>query len=35
MFSVDTKIAGFDDELNEAIKREIKRPRRTCRAYCF
>ncbi len=25
MFSVDTKIAGFDDELNEAIKREIKR----------
>ena len=25
MFSIDTKIAGFDDELNEAIKREIKR----------
>ena len=25
MFNVDTKIAGFDDELNNAIKREIKR----------
>ena len=25
MFNVDTKIAGFDDELNDAIKREIKR----------
>ena len=25
MFSVDMKIAGFDDELNEAIKSEIKR----------
>ncbi|MBH44202.1 MAG: serine hydroxymethyltransferase [Gammaproteobacteria bacterium] len=25
MFSVDMKIAGFDDELNEAIKNEIKR----------
>jgi glycine hydroxymethyltransferase len=25
MFNVDTKIAGFDDELNEAIKKEIVR----------
>ncbi len=25
MFSVDMKIAGFDDELNDAIKNEIKR----------
>ncbi|MBJ41561.1 MAG: serine hydroxymethyltransferase [Gammaproteobacteria bacterium] len=25
MFNVDTKIAGFDDELNDAIKKEIKR----------
>ena len=25
MFNVDTKIAGFDDELNEAIKKEIIR----------
>tara|TARA_B100000941_G_scaffold98748_1_gene68879 strand:+ start:7201 stop:8472 length:1272 start_codon:yes stop_codon:yes gene_type:complete len=25
MFNLDTKIAGFDDELNEAIKKEIKR----------
>tara|TARA_B100000965_G_scaffold371499_1_gene360512 strand:- start:3390 stop:4661 length:1272 start_codon:yes stop_codon:yes gene_type:complete len=25
MFNLDTKIAGFDDDLNEAIKKEIKR----------
>ena len=25
MFNLDTKIAGFDDELNESIKKEIKR----------
>ena len=25
MFNMDMKIAGFDDELNEAMKKEIKR----------
>ena len=25
MFTMDMKIAGFDDELNEAMKKEIKR----------
>ena len=28
MFSMDMKIAGFDDDLNEAMKNEIKREKR-------
>ena len=26
MFTMDMKIAGFDDELNDAMRKEIQRP---------
>ena len=30
MFTMDMKIAGFDDELNDAMRKEIKKTRGAC-----